>query len=318
MRIEWMVAAATLSSAAAAMLPACSTPQPASPSSPSGAEASDGKRLYEQRCATCHGIHGDGRGPTAHVYGSPAPRDFTRGLYEFRTTDAGKLPVRADLVRTIGQGIPGTTMPAWRSLLSPREIEAIAQYIESFSPRFAAEPESARAPIAIPPEPPPPSATDLEVGRMFYFTFRCWECHGVYGEGDGPAAATLADEWKRPIRPADLTRGVYKSGATGADLYRTIATGLDGTPMPTFRLAVVVGKEGLADLGKHIDKLDPAIRAKVTAFVQTLPTDEQIFALSDPDRAKFGERRLWLLTGYVKSLAHRGVFDWLSHDPSAP
>jgi cytochrome c oxidase cbb3-type subunit 2 len=45
----------------------------------------------------------------------------------------------------------------------------------------------------------------------------------------------LKDDFGFPIRPANLAAGQFKSGARVEDIYRTISTGLAGTPMPTFR-----------------------------------------------------------------------------------
>ncbi|HEY7540206.1 MAG TPA: hypothetical protein VIF11_08705, partial [Methylomirabilota bacterium] len=36
------------------------------------------------------------------------------------------------------------------------------------------------------------------------------------------------------IKPSDLTRRPLKSGPTSRDLVRTLLTGLDGTPMPSY------------------------------------------------------------------------------------
>lgn len=275
---------------------------------------SDGRRIYEQRCSSCHGVKGDGKGPNSSFLSSPPPRDFTRGLYEFRSTTSTKLPRRVDLVRTISVGISGTPMPAWGEILPPRDVESVAAYLETFSPRFAAEPESQRSTIVTPPEPPISNATELEAGRMLYMAFRCWECHGITGKADGPNNP-LYDDWKRVISPANFTRGKYKSGPQRSDLYRTISTGLDGTPMPTFGLAVVVGREGLQDLGQHFAKLDAETQKDVTAFVAKLPTDDQLSAASDESRNKLGERRIWLLVGYVRSLAQPGLATCLFDDP---
>ncbi|MEM7015058.1 MAG: cytochrome c, partial [Verrucomicrobiota bacterium] len=64
-------------------------------------------------------------------------------------------------------------------------------------------------------------------------------CHGADGEGDGPAAAEgFVDVWEHPIKPADLTRPHHKSGDGSQDLFRTIALGLDGTPMVGFSAAL--------------------------------------------------------------------------------
>ena len=52
--------------------------------------------------------------------------------------------------------------------------------------------------------------------------------------GDGPSAAEFLDDWGYPIRPRDFTAGVFRAGESGADLYRTIATGIQGTPMGAY------------------------------------------------------------------------------------
>jgi len=59
-------------------------------------------------------------------------------------------------------------------------------------------------------------------------------CHGTAGNGWGPIAPSLTDDDGYPIRPADLTGPTWKGGCQGEDIYRSIMTGLDGTPMPAF------------------------------------------------------------------------------------
>jgi len=218
-------------------------------------------------------------------------------------------------VRTVELGIPNSAMPAWGEILPPRDIDSVILYLKTFNPRFAVEPESERPSIRIPPEPPISTAAELEAGRMLFVAFRCWECHGITGAANGPANP-LVDDWKRPIKPANFTLGRYKSGPRRSDLFRTIATGLDGTPMPTFRMAVVLGREGLADLGSHAaTKLDAETRKDVTDFVAKLPNDDQVNALNDAQREKLSDTRLWLLVGYVRSLVQPSVLTCIFDDP---
>ena len=62
-------------------------------------EASErGKEVYEQSCAHCHGTEGRGDGSAAENL-LPKPRDFTRGLYKIRSTEAGELPTDQESVR---------------------------------------------------------------------------------------------------------------------------------------------------------------------------------------------------------------------------
>ena len=71
-------------------------------------------------------------------------------------------------------------------------------------------------------------------GKEVWVQAKCWECHGETGEGDGEEAAGLKDDAGFPMHPANLTSGQFKSGASVTDIYRTISTGLSGTPMPSF------------------------------------------------------------------------------------
>ncbi len=47
--------------------------------------------------------------------------------------------------------------------------------------------------------------------------------------------AGLKDDEGFTMVPADLTAGQFKSGPTVEDIYRTMTTGLSGTPMPSYR-----------------------------------------------------------------------------------
>ena len=72
-------------------------------------------------------------------------------------------------------------------------------------------------------------------GKDVWQNAKCWECHGQTGKGDGEKAAGLKDDFGFPVRPADLTSGQFKSGPSVQDIFRTMSTGLSGTPMPSFR-----------------------------------------------------------------------------------
>lgn len=87
-----------------------------------------GRKLYARHCQHCHGISGDGDGPTAK-YLNPRPRDYRLGVFKFTSTKTGDKANRDDLRRIVGQGIPGTYMPAFVPLLKEGELVAIIEYI---------------------------------------------------------------------------------------------------------------------------------------------------------------------------------------------
>lgn len=94
-----------------------------------------GKAVYDKWCAGCHGDGGAGDGPAA-AYMLPRPRDFTRALYQIRTTASGELPTDADIMQAINEGLPGTAMPGWKDRLSGDDRGAVLAYIKTFSTFF--------------------------------------------------------------------------------------------------------------------------------------------------------------------------------------
>ena len=67
----------------------------------------------------------------------PKARDLT-------AYTASSLPT-ARLKQVIRDGLPGTPMPAWKQVLSPREIDAVAAYVQRALFRSEAVPQAARA-----------------------------------------------------------------------------------------------------------------------------------------------------------------------------
>jgi mono/diheme cytochrome c family protein len=84
--------------------------------------------LYRRHCVHCHGISGDGRGPTARFL-DPYPRDYRKGVFKFKSTYASEKPTDGDLHRVLMQGIPGTSMPSF-SLLPETEVAALIEYVK--------------------------------------------------------------------------------------------------------------------------------------------------------------------------------------------
>jgi mono/diheme cytochrome c family protein len=95
--------------------------------------------LYRLHCVHCHGITGDGRGPTARFL-DPYPRDYRKGVFKFKSTYASAKPTNDDLVRILHNGIPGTSMPSF-SLLPATEVESLVEYVKYLAIRGEMETE---------------------------------------------------------------------------------------------------------------------------------------------------------------------------------
>lgn len=96
----------------------------------------EGSRLYRTHCLHCHGLTGNGRGPTA-PWINPHPRDFRRGVFKFTSSSQGsgqRKPRRADLLRVLREGVEGTAMPTF-GLQPAQELDALASYVTHLSLR---------------------------------------------------------------------------------------------------------------------------------------------------------------------------------------
>jgi mono/diheme cytochrome c family protein len=191
-----------------------------------------GKEVYHEACAPCHGDNGDGNGPVS-VSLSTKPRDFNRGVFKFRSTASGELPTDYDLLRIINSGIYHTAMPSFQQM-SIADQYSVVEYIKTLSPLFS---DSSQYPLDTVKvtAPVPYTYTSIEAGRKVYLDMHCWSCHGITGEGNGPAASSVTDDEGNHIQPTNLTRAWdMKVGRTPEKIYLIFSAGINGTPMPSY------------------------------------------------------------------------------------
>lgn len=217
-----------------------------------------GRRTYERECAGCHARNGDGGGPAAQ-YLFPRPRNFRKREFKFQSAPVGGRPRREDLMRTVTKGLVGSAMPAFR-LLPEEKRHDVVEYVRYLSIRGEfeqtllewtdldgefADPDEVQElvedrwkrsnnPVTVPLIAETDFDQDsIERGRLLFTNAAaCNGCHGDTGLGDGPTADSFRDAWGYPIRPRDLTTGQFRAGIDPSDIYRVIANGIGGTPMP--------------------------------------------------------------------------------------
>ncbi len=195
----------------------------------SAAEAA-GKEIYEKKCYYCHGIKGDGNGSDAPRL-DPKPRNFTRNEYKIRSTGQGSLPTDEDLFRIISSGVEGSAMPFWNTL-TPEERWQVIYYIKTFNPAFKEKSEGTEVSLGGGTASTPDS---IKRGKKLFKEAKCVLCHGEDGRGDGALTTTLKKQWDLPYKARDLTQSwMFKGGNTEGDIYRTITTGLNETPMGSY------------------------------------------------------------------------------------
>ena len=270
----------------------------------SAAPAADeqGGKLYREHCLECHGKAGRGDGPKAERLGFH-PRDFALGSFKCRCTPSGALPSDDDLLRIVARGLPGSPMRGFGELLTEAEQRAVVEHVKSLAPGFG---QATAHPCLEIPEPPRPTPESVAEGEQIYRALGCWRCHGPRGKGDGPSAGSLADDWGEPIRVFNFTtRGQFKCGGEPSDLYRTLHTGMSGSPMPSYTEAFLFARESVAggaalEGGYEADEIDGFRR-----WAEGQPTRSDLAAMPPEGRKGLADRRTWALVAFLKSLVKR-------------
>ena len=89
-----------------------------------------GEKLFQQNCAFCHAADGTARNWIGSFM-EPHPRDLTN-------PDAMSGMTKSRLTKVIQEGLPGTSMPAWKSVLSEQQVNDVIAYVgRAFHPLAA-------------------------------------------------------------------------------------------------------------------------------------------------------------------------------------
>ncbi len=215
----------------------------------------EGKKVYQKQCAVCHGATGQGESLASYLL-YPKPRDFSRN--EFRLVSTNDMQATdEDIFKAITRGMPGSAMPSWNHL-SENERWALVYYvrylaeINNFKQSGEITDEMLKKEVPWPiiqkmltkvidPESlikvtPEPKVTEerLKLGREL-FVKGCVACHGLQGKGDGQQM--MKDSAGLPLKPRDITAGIFKGSSSSEDLYYRITGGIPGSPMPGYQAA---------------------------------------------------------------------------------
>jgi mono/diheme cytochrome c family protein len=96
----------------------------------------EGRRVYQQQCAVCHGPLGDGRGPEASRFQQEIwnwSRGVGPGIFTDRDWMAHRRPI--ELYHRVFDGVQRggvELMPAFGNRLTPDEIWAVVDYLWTF------------------------------------------------------------------------------------------------------------------------------------------------------------------------------------------
>lgn len=170
----------------------------------SGALVTRGARDYEQYCASCHGLTGEG----GVAQGAPQINNLPNTLGERLDGPTGivaKYGTPRNFVEaTITSGVRGTAMPRWSARLGgplrDDQIQNIAAYVSSWwgpagstSPNISADAAAAAATYKQAQQAAASAgAPDTPAGRgQAIFTANCASCHNLNGKDSGVPAPGL-------------------------------------------------------------------------------------------------------------------------------
>lgn len=83
--------------------------------------SSDGAKIFQTNCETCHGPQGHGDGPVGEAL-DPKPQNLAE-LQAVATDDY--------LYWRIAEGKPGTSMPPWKNILTEEQIWQLVGFIRT-------------------------------------------------------------------------------------------------------------------------------------------------------------------------------------------
>lgn len=229
---------------------------------------------YNNRCAVCHGLKGDGKGERAKDL-LIKPADFASGIFKFRSAK-DLAPADVDLFRTVSRGLHGTAMLPWPGLTTVEKWQVV-YYIKTFTDLFEGNEASETVKV---PKTVRPEQEYIDQGREVYKKAKCYECHGHEGRGDGEKADKLKDDWQRPILPRNFREQMLKRGVGVEEIYLTIATGLNGTPMLSY--SHVLKEDEMLALAFYIQSIarKPSKGGMMMGMMK-MSTDERIGMMTD-------------------------------------
>jgi mono/diheme cytochrome c family protein len=256
----------------------------------------EGRALYEVQCLHCHGNDGHADTATARLL-TPPPRDFGKGVVKFTSTPVGLPATRADLLRTIVESVPTTSMSSFAHLPA-EQLDALADYAmyllvrgavwtdardrllaarlddaaavdvsAAFDAALAAQRRQFALAQASSTVPEIPAVADSTRGRELYMSEQlgCLICHREDGSGGRLAAIEgkesrqfdLSDIWGNASIARDLRHGPLRGGDSPANVYLRIRNGIKGTPMPAMA-----------------DDIDAALIWDLVAYVRSVQEEE--------------------------------------------
>jgi len=205
-------------------------------------ELAMGAQLYADNCQVCHGERGEGR-VGARLRDFPAfdpntPRNLIRNV--------------------VTNGVPGSRMPAWNNTLTEEQINAIVEYVVSWTAAGVEYPPTA-TPRPVTPLPTLPNVQGDPTRGLLVFYENCQVCHGDAGQGriGAQLAKPLASAF-----PQAYTQNIVENG-------------IANTVMPGWK--EVLSDQQIQDVTAYVLSLRPAPVSEAPATPTPVSSSSALF-----------------------------------------
>ncbi|MBK6795403.1 MAG: c-type cytochrome [Acidobacteria bacterium] len=175
------------------------------------------EEFYKNTCARCHGDKGDGHGMIA-IYLDPYPRDLTKaGFMNSKTEDR--------LMKSIREGVAGTSMPAWGRVINDDQMRQVFNYIQT---TYVKDPRRPLKERKLPETNPVASSRESIARGEQIFLQRCTGCHGKKADGKGTNSIDILP------RPRNLRNAEFMNSISDRRLFESILYGVQGSAMQSW------------------------------------------------------------------------------------
>ncbi|MGR4863953.1 c-type cytochrome [Caulobacter sp. LARHSG274] len=215
-------------------------PAPDRPATPRAAVLDEGRTVWLNTCAACHGAQAQGAPGLAPALGGSSLIDQDQATSLLHVVLNGTRSAPADL-----------PMPAFRDRLDDRQIAALVTYVRQvWGGRASAvgAGEVARLRHRLPPgqraelgrpKPTPGLTSEIDRGERLYQLFNCDGCHARGGGDIGPAL--MDDAWRYGGDPTSIRASIARGRPNG---------------MPAF--AGIIPERQIAQIAAYVGSLSAA------------------------------------------------------------
>ena len=149
-------------------------------------------------------------------------------------------------LKSIHEGVPGTSMPDWSKTLTDEQIKAVFDYVWA---TYVREPHRQLKPRKIAEQNPVPSSPESIKRGEATFMQRCTGCHGRKADGHGPNSIDMSP------RPRNLRNSAFINATPDHRLLESVTYGVEGTAMPSW-MDYGLSQNDIGDIVNYIRSLN--------------------------------------------------------------